>query len=158
MRIKPEAPNPAAGHEASDVDVRSLAYFGGVLFLVLVLTLISMRWVFFHYAKSQQLGPPPTPFENARTLPPAPRLQVEPRLELEHYRQAQQQMLTSYGWVDRPNGIVRIPIDRAITLLLERGLPTRTQSAPAGETAGKPEPQGNGAAGRAQPSGTGNKR
>lgn len=158
MRTKPEAPNPAGGHETSDVNVRPLAYFGGVLFLVLVLTLISMRWVFFHYAKSQPLGPPPTPFENARTLPPAPRLQVEPRLELEHYRQQQQQMLTSYGWVDRPNGIVRIPIDRAITLLLERGLPTRTQGAPAGETGGKPEPQGNGGTGRAQSTGTDNER
>ena len=150
MPTKPGAPHPAGGHETSDVDVRGLAYFGGGLFLVLVLTILSMRWVFFHFAKSQPLGPPPTPFENARTLPPAPRLQVEPRLELDHYRQEQQQMLNSYGWVDRPNGIVRIPIDRAIALLLERGLPTRTQGAPAGETAGKPEPQGNGGTGRAK--------
>lgn len=142
MQTKPEKPNPAAGHETSDVDVRSLAYFGGVLFLVLVLTLISMRWVFFHFAKSQPLGPPPTPFENARTLPPAPRLQVEPRLELDHYREEQQQMLNSYGWVDRPNGIVRIPIDRAMNLLLERGLPTRAQDAPAAETAGSAKPSG----------------
>jgi hypothetical protein len=145
MQTKPETPNPAAGHETSDVDVRSLAYFGGVLFLVLVLTLISMRWVFFHFAKSQPLGPPLTPFENARTLPPAPRLQVEPRLELDHYRQEQQQMLNSYGWVDRPNGIVRIPIDRAMNLLLERGLPTRAQGAPAApdaEAAGSTKPSG----------------
>jgi hypothetical protein len=158
MQTKPDAPHPAGGHETSDVDVRGLAYFGGGLFLVLVLTILSMRWVFFHFAKSQPLGPPPTPFENARTLPPAPRLQVEPRLELEHYRQEQQQMLESYGWVDRPNGIVRIPIDRAIALLLERGLPTRTQGTPAGETAGKPEPQGNGGAGRVNSSTTGGER
>jgi hypothetical protein len=158
MRTKPDAPNPAGGHETSDVNVRSLAYFGGVLFLVLVLTLISMRWVFFHFAKSQPLGPPPTPFENARTLPPAPRLQVEPRLELEHYRQEQQRVLTSYGWVDRPNGIVRIPIDRAMTLLLERGLPVRTQGAPAGETAGKSEPQRNGGTGGVKSGNTGNER
>lgn len=34
-------------------------------------------------------------------------------------------VLTTYGWVDRQKGIVRIPIDRAIELLLQRGLPTR---------------------------------
>ena len=31
-------------------------------------------------------------------------------------------MLHSYGWVDQQAGIVRIPIDRAMTLLTERGL------------------------------------
>jgi hypothetical protein len=33
--------------------------------------------------------------------------------------------LTSYGWVDRDRGVVHIPIDRAIELLIERGLPAR---------------------------------
>jgi hypothetical protein len=36
--------------------------------------------------------------------------------------------LNSYGWLDRSNGIVRIPIDRATDLILQRGLPTRTNS------------------------------
>ena len=31
--------------------------------------------------------------------------------------------LNSYGWVDRTSGVARIPIDRAMQLLLERGLP-----------------------------------
>lgn len=33
--------------------------------------------------------------------------------------------LTTYGWLDRKNGIVHIPIERAMDLLLQRGLPTR---------------------------------
>ncbi len=34
--------------------------------------------------------------------------------------QAQDRMtLSNYGWVDRPNGIVRIPIDRAMLLVVE---------------------------------------
>jgi hypothetical protein len=36
--------------------------------------------------------------------------------------------LNSFGWIDRSNGIVRIPIDRAMDLILQRGLPTRTNS------------------------------
>ncbi len=34
----------------------------------------------------------------------------------------------SYGWVDQPAGVVRIPIDRAMELLAQRGLPTRPQA------------------------------
>ena len=36
-------------------------------------------------------------------------------------------MLGSYGWVDKNAGVVRIPIDAAMKLTLERGLPARTE-------------------------------
>ncbi|HEY3932726.1 MAG TPA: hypothetical protein VGM58_10205 [Verrucomicrobiae bacterium] len=39
---------------------------------------------------------------------------------------AQNKKLNSYGWIDHSNGIVRIPIARAMDLILQRGLPTRT--------------------------------
>ena len=32
-------------------------------------------------------------------------------------------MLTSYAWVDKPGGFARIPVDRAMELIVERGLP-----------------------------------
>jgi hypothetical protein len=38
------------------------------------------------------------------------------------------QRLNSYGWVDQQAGIARIPIDRAMALLAQRGLPTRPQA------------------------------
>jgi hypothetical protein len=40
-------------------------------------------------------------------------------------RQGYDQRLTTYGWVDRNAGKVHIPIERAIQLTAERGLPTR---------------------------------
>lgn len=45
--------------------------------------------------------------------------------ELKQLRATENAILTTYGWVDRPNGVVRIPIDRAMEILLQRGLPTR---------------------------------
>jgi hypothetical protein len=58
---------------------------------------------------------------------PQPNLQIDDdhaeRIEL---LSAQNEKLNSYGWVDRSNGIVRIPIERAMNLILQRGLPTRT--------------------------------
>ena len=50
--------------------------------------------------------------------PPAPRLQVHPDADLQTYLAREKQQLSSYGWVDRKKGRARIPIDRAMELLL----------------------------------------
>ncbi|HVO69707.1 MAG TPA: hypothetical protein VMT24_06660 [Aggregatilineaceae bacterium] len=50
---------------------------------------------------------------------------VTPGEALKELRATEDALLTTYGWVDRKNGIVHIPIDRAIDLLAQRGLPTR---------------------------------
>lgn len=115
------------GYERRDTDVRTLAKFGLWLAMILVVIFLGMMGMFSYYAKSQQLGPPASPFdiENARVLPPAPRLQVAPRAELLTYRDDQQQELETYGWVDQANGVVRLPINRAMDLLLQKGLPVR---------------------------------
>ena len=49
---------------------------------------------------------------------------------LNQLRGTEDAILSSYGWVDRQKGIVRIPIDRAIELVLQRGLPARQTSQP----------------------------
>jgi len=58
-------------------------------------------------------------------LPPEPRLQAKPRADLRNYCGEQMQKLDTYGWIDQDNGVVRIPIDRAIDVTIERGLPAR---------------------------------
>jgi hypothetical protein len=55
---------------------------------------------------------------------PQPRLEKNERLEINDFRLQEEQTLYSYGWVDRQEGIVRIPIDRAIELIAQRGLST----------------------------------
>src|SRR5262249_32276683 len=42
--------------------------------------------------------------------------------------QAQQQALTTYGWVDQHTGVVRVPVDQAMKTLLAHGLPVRAGS------------------------------
>ena len=129
MSMETKRPSPPGAprdrYERRDADVRTLLRFGFWLFVTMVVVSVGMKWVFVYYAKSQQLGPPASPFENARVLPPAPRLQAAPRTELKNYRDAQNERLASYGWVDRQNGVVRIPIERGMDLLLERALPAR---------------------------------
>jgi hypothetical protein len=54
---------------------------------------------------------------------PQPRLEVKPGASLVQLRAAENADLNSYGWIDRTTGTVRVPIDRAMQLLLDRGLP-----------------------------------
>jgi hypothetical protein len=56
---------------------------------------------------------------------PAPRLLVHEPQNLDAFRKHETEVLTTYGWVDRNTGAIRMPIDRAKDLLLERGLATR---------------------------------
>jgi hypothetical protein len=59
---------------------------------------------------------------------PQPRLEGDERREIDDFREQEEQTLNSYGWVDQQAGVVRIPIDRAMQLMAQRGLPTRPQA------------------------------
>jgi len=59
---------------------------------------------------------------------PEPRLEKDERKNLQDARVAEENTLYSYGWVDEKAGVVRIPIDRAMELIAQRGLPTRLQT------------------------------
>lgn len=57
--------------------------------------------------------------------PPSPRLQTQPFKDVFQLKTEQRALLNSYGWIDKTNGVVHIPIDRAMNLVLQRGLPAR---------------------------------
>jgi hypothetical protein len=113
-------------YEDSDISVgRLFAFAGGVAGLVIFGVIVSAL-AFRFFVRRQPLGPPAAPFENVRQLPPEPRLQVEAPQDLKRYRADQDEILSSYGWIDQKAGIVRIPIDQAMDILLQKGYPVRT--------------------------------
>jgi hypothetical protein len=59
---------------------------------------------------------------------PEPRLEDNEVTEINDFRYQQDETLSSYGWVDQSGGVVRIPIDRAMQLIAQRGLPTIQQA------------------------------
>ena len=59
---------------------------------------------------------------------PEPRLEDNERTELSPFRYMEEEQLNSYGWVDQNAGVVHIPIDRAMELVAQRGLPTTPQA------------------------------
>ena len=136
------------GHEVSTVQVGRITWFIIVLTVLVVFTGWLMAAVLNTLEgreKKAELESRPSPFAAERAkLPPEPRLQLAPNsevqidkneppnLETQHplqemkeLRKSWDEQLTSYGWVDEQGGVVRIPIDDAKKLLLQRGLPTR---------------------------------
>jgi hypothetical protein len=59
---------------------------------------------------------------------PGPQLQVSAPADLEAFRAREETELHSYGWINRTSGVVRIPIERAMELVLQAGLPTRAST------------------------------
>ena len=70
-------------------------------------------------------------------LPPAPRLQQKPRNQLYDFREGERTLLEGYGWMNRNEGVVHIPIEEAMRLTVERGaLSSRASDAGQPQTPG----------------------
>src|SRR5277367_5009008 len=62
---------------------------------------------------------------------PTPRLQDDDgNLDTADLHTREDLLLDNYSWVDRSKGTVRIPIERAMELIAQRGLPVQQQSQP----------------------------
>ena len=115
-------------HETSDVNFRGILGFGIGLVIVAIIIhfLVWLMFVYFGTRESQLAAREfPLAAEQQNRLPPEPRLQANPKQDLADLRRNEDAILGSYGWVDQNAGIVRIPIDEAMKLTLERGLPAR---------------------------------
>jgi hypothetical protein len=65
---------------------------------------------------------------------PQPLLETDERNELNDFRMQEADQLNSYGWVDEKAGVARIPIERAMQLIAERGLPVQPSGANSGSS------------------------
>lgn len=127
-------PGPGAGYEQSDAHIPALLKFGFWMALVIVVTLFAMKWTFNYMEKTQTVSVPAGPFTRPRELPPSPRLQTAPHQELKDYCQQEITELNTYGWINQRLHVVRIPVDKAMDLVLQNGLPIRA-SGPTGAAA-----------------------
>jgi len=123
--IEPEN-NPAVAHEHTDADARAITQFGIALTFFLIVSQLLLWWLFSSFSEREQKLSPPVPAivkMQAPREPPEPRLQPNPQLDMKKMLQEENQILTQYGWVDPDRGIVRIPVERAIDIAAQQGLP-----------------------------------
>lgn len=135
-------------HEVTDVSIGGLVKFIIVLVVSTIVIMVAMKYyTAFLEGQEEQAELPPASRVNppgVRRLPPLPRLQGAPGSELlpldemKKAREEEKILVSSYGWVDKGTGVVRIPIEEAKKIVLERGMPARTAlPAPAAAAAGK---------------------
>ena len=167
--------NPDVAHEESDVAVRPLLWFvGGLTFFTVVvcLAVLLLFKVFQGREESQELEASPLARQGEERLPPEPRLQLAPGWQVatddgkrhdlsygaadvgyvpqpwseylivseEWKREAE-----GYGWADQQAGTVRVPIEHAMRVYLQRRQ--------AGQQPGAPPPQPAAPAAAATPAG-----
>lgn len=116
------------GYERRDVSVPLVIWFAIGLAVFTVGALVAMSWLLNTLAGQRGALAPDLPAAITVQRPRAPdSLQVRSRVLLQELREHERMMLNEYGWVSREAGVVHIPIDRAMDLLLERGLPVRDE-------------------------------
>ncbi len=118
-----KAPDTSQGYERSDAKLRPLVKWLIGTF-VLIFGGMAVAWVVVvGYSRLDDLNREPPRIQNDRPLPLGLKLQASPKQDIDVVRAAETKVLTSYGWEDESRGIARIPIDRAIDLVVERGVP-----------------------------------
>lgn len=129
-------PNPpGAGYEHTDIDP-SIGYKFAIWLAVAMLMSVGIVYGTFWFMNTGQQAADQAaqkyPLAVGRqVVPPGPRLQTQPFKDIYLLRQGENERLERYGWMDRAAGVTRIPIERAMELTIERGLPARAE-APAG--------------------------
>jgi hypothetical protein len=133
MRNKTNNPNPVTvGYEPKDANIRWILVFMALVFISCVVVFIAARILLAKF--EQHVDQRDAVVAQSQVLPsvahpdvyfPYPREQPAPREDLQTFQARENGELNSYGWIDRKSGIVRVPIARAMDLVLAKGLPTR---------------------------------
>ncbi len=114
------------GYEPKDVRFRPFIFFVAGFIATAILINIAlfggMKWLSASHDDFGNIRPPQA--QESEKFP-TPRLQVNPRNDLVDYQDRENGALNSYGWIDRSKGVVRIPIEQAISLVVQRGFPVR---------------------------------
>lgn len=142
--------NPQTKHETSDVNVKALLGFV-VIFIVFAIVTHIVLWLMFRYYRGIFHGETNAPLTGIRRsadadVPPEPRLQPfasndsrgvalapaasTPVTDLENMRRAEEEAQNKAAWIDQGQGRVRLPIEVAKQLIVQRGLPVNSGTAP----------------------------
>lgn len=130
--------NQEPGFEREDLTAKPIIlFFLGLTVGCLLVALILKGMYSYLEGYENRHAPTPNPLVQQSTADtrevvpadiekfPEPRLESNERMEINDFRMQEEKTLNSYGWVDQQGGVIHIPIDRAMQLLAQRGLPTR---------------------------------
>lgn len=129
----------ARGYEVTDVRSGPLVLSAVVLAAAVAVVLAFLTWfIGFLEIGAKRHDPVLSPLIGSQS-PPEPRLQTDPSDDLARMHAAEDRALHRYLWIDKKEGVVQLPIDRAMELLLEQGLPETSAEVPRVEPEGQKE-------------------
>jgi hypothetical protein len=121
---------PRPQHEPTefDAEIRVKAIFGVLAGLALLVALsFAGMGAFSRFLKARSVARDPEPLPVAEANQPRPRpraaLQADPTADMVAFAREEEAAVTSYAWVDRTAGVAQIPVERALEIVAERGLP-----------------------------------
>jgi hypothetical protein len=130
-----DIPTNSPGYETRDANVRGVYNF--LIFMAVVLVAVGLvSWGMFRLFAAQDRAEDKddrnaSPFAETRQVPMGPRLQVTPREDWLKYREEQDRNLKNLSWGNRATGIVNVPIEQAMDILVKKGLPVQGAVPPA---------------------------
>lgn len=122
-----DAHSSGPGHEIRDVNFAGIYGLAGLTILAGVAVLLGVWWLFQDLRDRQSQRRPTAnrlALEQRDQFPPPPQLEGFMRMNQQsgETKALPSQRPNNYGWVDRKAGVVGIPVDRAMTLIVEQKL------------------------------------
>jgi hypothetical protein len=121
--------------ETSDVKARTIYVYLAVLAIAVILSYVVCVFILratTNFAAESDTPPPPVRQEMGKdylTMPPEPRLQgvpghgTDPQYDLREKMREDIQANEKAGWIDQNSGIAQIPVEDAMRIIAEEGLP-----------------------------------
>lgn len=122
------------GHEPEGIDARAIWAFAAALVATVVLTM-ALTWFLLRKLVAYEGNENIPPAQQVPRAAGAPNVDANQIVEVQRLRELEADLLNNYEWVDSSTGVARIPIDRAMAIVAEKGL----QAANAAEADGAPE-------------------
>jgi hypothetical protein len=120
-------PNGHGGYEKTDAHAGATYRAGLYILLTMFVTALVVVPMYRFLGRTEARGQKPAASvlkpDAAAAAPAFPKLVASEPLVLAEFRAQEQAFLESDGWVEKDKGIVRMPIDAAMRIVAERGLP-----------------------------------
>ena len=108
-----ENTGPKGGYEIRDVHMSVIVIGGVALALICVFALVLAAAII---PVLRNVAPDPSVAKDGPVINYGP-------TTLRGFKEAEQTFLDTYGWIIQSEGVVRLPIDRAMDIVAERGVP-----------------------------------
>jgi len=107
------------GYEPDQPKLRGIAIGAGAIVLAVLVAVTTGVLI----ERSVRTGETAAGNRGSTTIIGGPRLQPTPERDFPAFHAEKEHLLHEYAWADRPHGVVRIPIDRAMALLVQQHAP-----------------------------------